>query len=201
MAGAVQAVLASPVEMFKVRGCIRMMSRSCCTNASRVQVRLQAQYGPNPKRLRDIVGEMYSKYGWRQGIMRGYWVRRRARVSRHRELIISSRRSPSFARFPPTQVSRASFSLRNQKPTSSLSDAGFYAGYEWSKRALQKNLGTDSLPVWATLSAGGVGGLGYWTAWCVSAVADRDWTAMLTPGLLQLPAGSAFLAPAFLSSR
>lgn len=56
MAGAVQAVLASPVEMFKVR--------------------LQAQYGTNPKRLRDIVGEMYSKYGWKNGIMRGYWVRR-----------------------------------------------------------------------------------------------------------------------------
>lgn len=56
MAGCVQAVLASPVEMFKVR--------------------LQAQYGPNPKRLRDIVGEMYRKYGWKNGIMRGYWVRR-----------------------------------------------------------------------------------------------------------------------------
>jgi hypothetical protein len=39
-----------------------------------MQVRLQAQYGPNPKRLRDIVGEMYSKYGWKNGIMRGYWV-------------------------------------------------------------------------------------------------------------------------------
>lgn len=41
---------------------------------SNSQVRLQAQYGPNPKRLRDIVGEMYAKYGWRQGIFRGYWV-------------------------------------------------------------------------------------------------------------------------------
>lgn len=59
LAGAVQAVLASPVEMFKVR--------------------LQAQYGPNPKRLRDIVGEMYSKYGWKNGIMRGYWVSLEAR--------------------------------------------------------------------------------------------------------------------------
>ncbi|GAA5925236.1 hypothetical protein JCM3775_006402 [Rhodotorula graminis] len=105
MAGCVQAVLASPVEMFKVR--------------------LQAQYGPNPKRLRDIVGEMYRKYGWKNGIMRGYWI--------------------TFAREIPAY-------------------AGFYAGYEWSKRALQKKLDTPSLPVWATLTAGGVGGLGYWTA-------------------------------------
>lgn len=44
--------------------------------------------------------------------------------------------------------------------------AGFYAGYESSKRALQKKLDTPSLPVWATLTAGGIGGLGYWLAWC-----------------------------------
>ncbi|GAA5878222.1 hypothetical protein JCM3774_005847 [Rhodotorula dairenensis] len=105
LAGAVQAVLASPVEMFKVR--------------------LQAQYGPNPKRLRDIVGEMYSKYGWKNGIMRGYWI--------------------TFVREIPAY-------------------AGFYAGYEFSKRKLQKQLNTTSLPVWATLTAGGIGGLGYWTA-------------------------------------
>lgn len=35
---------------------------------------MQAQYGPNPRKLRDIVSEMYTTYGWRQGIMRGYWV-------------------------------------------------------------------------------------------------------------------------------
>ncbi|TKA52745.1 hypothetical protein B0A53_04199 [Rhodotorula sp. CCFEE 5036] len=104
LAGAVQAVLASPVEMFKVR--------------------LQAQYGPNPKRLRDIVGEMYSKYGWKNGIMRGYWA--------------------SFLRL--------------------LALLSFYAGYEFSKRKLQKQLNTTTLPVWATLTAGGIGGLGYWTA-------------------------------------
>ncbi|BGP12349.1 hypothetical protein JCM10213_006520 [Rhodosporidiobolus nylandii] len=104
IAGAVQAVLASPVEMFKVR--------------------LQAQTGPNPKRLRDVVGEMYSKYGWRQGIMRGYWI-------------TVVREIPAYA--------------------------GFYAGYEWSKRSFQKQLGTQSLPVWATLSAGAIGGLAYWT--------------------------------------
>lgn len=36
---------------------------------------MQAQYGPNPKKLREIVSEVYSQYGLRRGIMRGYWVR------------------------------------------------------------------------------------------------------------------------------
>ncbi|GAA5862342.1 hypothetical protein JCM1840_004151 [Sporobolomyces johnsonii] len=105
MAGAAQSVLASPVEMFKVR--------------------MQAQYGANPKRLREVVGEMFSKYGWRKGIMRGYWI-------------TVVREIPAYA--------------------------GFYAGYEWTKRTFQKKLGTDSLPVWATLTAGAMGGIAYWTA-------------------------------------
>jgi len=41
--------------------------------------------------------------------------------------------------------------------------AGFYAAYETSKRAFQKRLGPD-LPVWALLTSGGLGGLGYWLA-------------------------------------
>ncbi|GAA5982233.1 hypothetical protein JCM11641_006234 [Rhodosporidiobolus odoratus] len=123
MAGAAQAVLASPVEMFKVR--------------------LQAQYGPNPKRLRDIVGEMYGKYGWRHGIMRGYWI--------------------TFVREIPAY-------------------AGFYAGYEYTKRSFQKNLGQTSLPVWATLTAGGVGGLAYWIAcYPLDVVKSRVQNAELPP--------------------
>ncbi|GBE81277.1 mitochondrial carrier [Sparassis latifolia] len=55
MAGAINAVLASPVEMFKVR--------------------MQGQYGAaSDKRLRAVVSEMWSQYGFRRGIMRGYWV-------------------------------------------------------------------------------------------------------------------------------
>ncbi|GAA5844924.1 hypothetical protein JCM5353_000717 [Sporobolomyces roseus] len=105
MAGAVQSVLASPVEMFKVR--------------------MQANQSINPKGLRQVVGEMYEKHGWKKGIMRGYWI-------------TVVREIPAYA--------------------------GFYAGYEYSKRSLQKSLGTESLPVWATLTAGGIGGLAYWTA-------------------------------------
>ncbi|KAF6752183.1 mitochondrial carrier domain-containing protein [Ephemerocybe angulata] len=55
MAGAANAVLASPVEMFKVR--------------------MQGQYGgKEDKRLRAVVSGMWREYGLRQGIMRGYWV-------------------------------------------------------------------------------------------------------------------------------
>lgn len=52
------SILASPVEMFKIR--------------------MQGQYGNEGKRLRDVVGDMYREYGWRKGIMRGYWVSRSA---------------------------------------------------------------------------------------------------------------------------
>jgi solute carrier family 25 carnitine/acylcarnitine transporter 20/29 len=56
MAGAANAVLASPVEMFKVR--------------------MQGQYGnPSDKRLRVVAGEMWAEWGFRKGVMRGYWVR------------------------------------------------------------------------------------------------------------------------------
>jgi solute carrier family 25 carnitine/acylcarnitine transporter 20/29 len=57
MAGAANAVLASPVEMFKVR--------------------MQGQYGnPSDKRLRVVAREMWAEWGLQKGIMRGYWVRR-----------------------------------------------------------------------------------------------------------------------------
>ncbi|KAJ6626695.1 mitochondrial carrier [Mycena sp. CBHHK59/15] len=55
MAGAANAILASPVEMFKVR--------------------MQGQYGDETdKRLRVVAREMWSQWGFRKGVMRGYWV-------------------------------------------------------------------------------------------------------------------------------
>ncbi|KAF8873939.1 mitochondrial carrier [Infundibulicybe gibba] len=55
MAGAANAILASPVEMFKVR--------------------MQGQYGAaTDKRLRTVAREMWSQWGLRKGVMRGYWV-------------------------------------------------------------------------------------------------------------------------------
>ncbi|KAG2752577.1 mitochondrial carrier [Suillus brevipes Sb2] len=55
MAGAANAILASPVEMFKVR--------------------MQGQYGAaTDKKLRDVAKEMWRDWGFRNGVMRGYWV-------------------------------------------------------------------------------------------------------------------------------
>jgi len=55
MAGAANAILASPVEMFKVR--------------------MQGQYGgAHDQRLRAVAREMWSKWGFRKGVMRGYWI-------------------------------------------------------------------------------------------------------------------------------
>ena len=57
MAGAANAVLASPVEMFKVR--------------------MQGQYGnPLDKRLHVMAMEMWAEWEFRKGITRDYWVRR-----------------------------------------------------------------------------------------------------------------------------
>ena len=39
------------------------------------KVRMQGQYGgKDDKRLRDVAMEMWVKWGFRQGVMRGYWV-------------------------------------------------------------------------------------------------------------------------------
>ena len=39
------------------------------------KVRMQGQYGmPGDKRLRVVMGEMWREWGFRRGIMRGYWV-------------------------------------------------------------------------------------------------------------------------------
>jgi len=55
MAGAANAVLSSPVEMFKVR--------------------MQGQYGSaSDQRLGTLFREMWSEWGFRKGVMRGYWV-------------------------------------------------------------------------------------------------------------------------------
>jgi len=103
MAGAINAVLASPVEMFKVR--------------------MQGQYGSaGDKRLRDIAREMWKEWGFTRGIMRGYWI-------------TVAREIPAYA--------------------------GFYAGFEFSKRRFQQIYG-QQIPVWALLASGSTGGIAYW---------------------------------------
>lgn len=55
VAGAANAILASPVEMFKVR--------------------MQGQYGAaSDQKLSGVINEVWSKWGFRKGVMRGYWI-------------------------------------------------------------------------------------------------------------------------------
>ncbi|KAL7010314.1 hypothetical protein EMMF5_000335 [Cystobasidiomycetes sp. EMM_F5] len=112
LGGAVNSILASPVELFKIR--------------------MQGQYGAaTDMKLRDVFSEMASKYGFRHGVMRGFWV-------------TVLREMPAYA--------------------------GFYSAYEFSKRTFGRRLhgphasANQSLPVWATLTAGATGGIAYWTA-------------------------------------
>lgn len=62
MAGAANAILASPVEMFKIR--------------------MQGQYGgAGDKKLGTVVRDMWNEHGFRRGIMRGYIVGLSKRLS------------------------------------------------------------------------------------------------------------------------
>jgi len=119
MAGTAQAALASPVEMFKVR--------------------MQAQYGRKgdlgTKTLGQVASEMWKDYGFRQGVMRGYWI-------------TVAREIPAYAAFyTGFEWSKRSISARLNPHLSSSSLAK-----------------PEPLPVWALLLSGSVGGLGYWTA-------------------------------------
>ncbi|KAL7418793.1 hypothetical protein Q5752_006476 [Cryptotrichosporon argae] len=106
MAGAANAILASPVEMFKIR--------------------MQGQYGgAGDKKLSGVVADMWRNYGFRDGIMRGYWI--------------------TFVREIPAY-------------------AGFYAGYETTKRWFAARYAPEPVPISALLASGAVGGLGYWLA-------------------------------------
>lgn len=97
MAGAANAILASPGAFiltsfvhsskpvsfqapFRLfpRVCNNIDSCVCCwlCVVEMFKVRMQGQYGAaTDKRLRDIMREMWSEFGFRKGVMRGYWVR------------------------------------------------------------------------------------------------------------------------------
>ncbi|KAH0826116.1 mitochondrial carrier domain-containing protein [Lanmaoa asiatica] len=64
MAGAINAILASPVWPLTFQPTVEMF-----------KVRMQGQYGSaGDKRLRTVAKEMWKEWGFTRGIMRGYWV-------------------------------------------------------------------------------------------------------------------------------
>lgn len=74
MAGASNAILASPgaCQQFNMWS---LLLPFCTASVEMFKVRMQGQYGAaTDKRLRDVASEMWSQWGLRKGIMRGYWV-------------------------------------------------------------------------------------------------------------------------------
>ena len=73
MAGAANAILASPGTIIIV--IVQLMSADAIFLVEMFKVRMQGQYGAaTDKRLREVVRDMWKQWGFRQGIMRGYWV-------------------------------------------------------------------------------------------------------------------------------
>lgn len=55
MAGAINSVMASPIELLKIR--------------------MQSQYGgQGDRKLRQVAADLWSQHGFRHGVMRGFWV-------------------------------------------------------------------------------------------------------------------------------
>lgn len=74
MAGAVNAILASPgIPVLRYH----TTWEYCLTRyiVEMFKVRMQGQYGsPSDQRLSVVFREMWSEWGFRKGVMRGYWV-------------------------------------------------------------------------------------------------------------------------------
>jgi solute carrier family 25 (mitochondrial carnitine/acylcarnitine transporter), member 20/29 len=72
MAGAINSILASPGVYLPLNSII-LANRWIIVEM--FKVRMQGQYGAaSDKRLRDIAREMWSQWGFRKGVMRGFWV-------------------------------------------------------------------------------------------------------------------------------
>ena len=163
MAGAANAILASPVEMFKVR--------------------MQGQYGnPSDKRLRVVVREMWAEWGFRKGVMRGYWVRPDfcccfllgltfcsilqghrgerdsglCRVSEAHNRCCST--STTNRLYSLAELGRGVGSIQVRSELALGFECQNRAAFEYSRRKFVSNYGPD-LPVWALLASGSTGGV------------------------------------------
>ncbi|KAJ1557843.1 hypothetical protein HK096_005049, partial [Nowakowskiella sp. JEL0078] len=110
-AGAINSVVSSPIELFKIRLQVQYDSLKSPSSAS-----------PRYKGNFDVAKQLYRDYGWRNGIFRGFWS------TVYREI-------PGYA--------------------------GFYAGFEFTKRKLASN--QDQASIFQLMCSGAVGGASYWT--------------------------------------
>ncbi|KAF9230530.1 hypothetical protein BU15DRAFT_35602, partial [Melanogaster broomeanus] len=84
------------------------------------------------QRLRDVARELWREWGFKQGIMRGYWV-------------TVAREIPAYAG-THSNVIHAFYGN---------------SAFEFSKRKFQAHYG-QQIPVWALLASGSTGGITYW---------------------------------------
>ncbi|GJJ08396.1 hypothetical protein Clacol_002611 [Clathrus columnatus] len=117
MAGAINSVLASPVELFKVK--------------------MQGQYGGiEDKRLSRVAVDVYKSYGFRRGVMRGFWA---------------------CILFETDRLLKKSSGYRDTRNSRICGCQGF----EFAKRRFRNTLQADApLPSWALLASGSFGGVG-----------------------------------------
>ena len=111
------------------------------------KIRMQGQYGgAGDKKLGRVVSDMWRDYGFRNGIMRGYWI-------------TVVREIPAYAGFYAGVYHDPHKAVKHGVKRTADPSA-----YETSKRIFTKRFSPDPLPVWAVLTSGGIGGLGYWLA-------------------------------------
>ncbi len=66
IAGGINSILSSPVEMFKIRMQAQITSKSTSSTSNLAQVKA--------KKLSTVAREIYTSYGLKNGVMRGFWV-------------------------------------------------------------------------------------------------------------------------------
>ena len=150
------------------------VSRSWMNVVEMFKVRMQGQYGSkDDKTLRHAVKDMWVKYGFRNGIMRGYWVQLHGahfnRPLTHDNLGLDyihqrdaglcwvSRIVYIFHAFLLI-VLADSTQVHAFLPYLDTNSYAMLLAYEFSKRRFAKKYGKD-LPVWALLASGSTGGV------------------------------------------
>lgn len=129
-AGAIQSVLASPVELGKIR--------------------MQGQYGgAHDVRLSVALRDLYRQYGWRRGIMRGYWA-------------TVAREIPAYAGFYTGKAGYTPLLVVTMDVGLMRPHLSPLAAYEFTKRSLTPTGSEPTTPIY--LASGATGGVCYWLA-------------------------------------
>ena len=120
------------------------------------KVRMQGQYGAaTDKRLGAIVSEMWRDWGFRKGIMRGYWVTVAREIPAYAGYV---QIITNFCLSKKTNHKQILFRFVLPSLPCPPSAHGVLPAFEFSKRSFAKKYGND-IPVWALLASGSTGGV------------------------------------------